>query len=512
MLDVDSIATNLFDKIRARFDKISVGDQEAKATQEPSKCRFFNFDYVDDIGNNFGNVTITLIDERSLKLYFGKNLTADLDEAQKSSWYDFLRDLRMFAKRNLLSFDARDITRSNLNIKDLRQLSVSSRPDTIHNTDVTESKQYGNTKKVKYETIDPGTRLRIIYSESVEEAMGGSRTHKVHGIYIEDSEGQRFKVPTPSMREARALGRHVAMGGNPNDDLGKHIAGLSGEMRDVGKFCRAAKHKTFEDHEAVEMVSIAKQRYHDVRHILNKLQNKRGYQFYKDEFKPINTLQDDIDVEGLRKKFITTNFDDRLEPGLAHVARAQQDMKSRLDRDLDHFAESLDQLEEGTWQIPDNDIAIKHLQAIMAKPLAAGIDGSNATGALYDIVGDDELFDRIYDASKGSPEMDVRPIIEMWLKSNMPDVYEKVKTTDPEGGEESDPTPEEPAPAPEPAEPPAEEPPADPNAAPPAEGDADAEAEAVLAGGQPPQPQQPPQPGNESGDPLAVMRRLAGIR
>ena len=32
MLDTDTIATSLFEKIRAQFEKVSVGDEKAKAT------------------------------------------------------------------------------------------------------------------------------------------------------------------------------------------------------------------------------------------------------------------------------------------------------------------------------------------------------------------------------------------------------------------------------------------------------------------------------------------------
>ena len=72
-LEIDGIAKNLFEKIRARFEGISVGDENAGSTSDPAKARFFNFDYIDKTCNNFGNVTISIIDGESLKIYFGKN-------------------------------------------------------------------------------------------------------------------------------------------------------------------------------------------------------------------------------------------------------------------------------------------------------------------------------------------------------------------------------------------------------------------------------------------------------
>ena len=61
MIQIEKIAENLFDKIRSRFDGVSIGDENAKATLDPEKARFFNFDFsVDD--ENYGNVTLSLVD------------------------------------------------------------------------------------------------------------------------------------------------------------------------------------------------------------------------------------------------------------------------------------------------------------------------------------------------------------------------------------------------------------------------------------------------------------------
>lgn len=529
-MEIDSISAALFEKIRARFEKVSVGGQDAKTTTDPAKARFFNFDFTDKDGNNFGNVTISLVNEQSLKIYFGKNLSSDLNEEQKKEWYDFLRDMRMFAKRNLLGFDTRDISRSNLSFKDLKQISTTEKPVSIDDTSVTESKlyeylnstqytvclfgqdgklrenptsyenmydavtyaseipsvgavvvrynretsaiklarsdfnvnispsqqkemkiaalnycktQYGITEsklygstKTSYEKITPTTRLIIRHSGAVDETVQGARTRKIESVYIEDEEGQRFKSPFTHLGGTRALARHVAEGGQIGDDFGKHIVEIVQEMGKIRKFIQGSRNKTFEDTEANDMVNAAKTRYQTIHQLLGKLKNSRGYKFYKEGWKPSTTLQDDIDLEQLRSKFVQKDFDNRLEDALPHVYQAYHSLKEKptlqLEIDthptlVDEFSESLDKITEGTWALPDSDLKVKKLQELMVDVLPAGIDGADATGILYDLIGNDELFDRIYDASRGSPEMDVRPIIYSWLESNMPDVFEKVK-------------------------------------------------------------------------------------
>ena len=450
--EIEGVAKSLFEKIRARFEGVSVGDEKAKAATDPAKARFFNFDYVDAVGNNFGNVTISLIDEHSLKIYFGKNLSADLDEQQKDEWYDFLRDIRMFAKRNLLSFDTHDISRSNLNIKDLQQLSQVEKPATSN--EVSESRLYGTTK-TSYDTIAPGVRLIIRHAGPIDDTIHGARSRKIHKIYIEDPEGQRFKSPFTHVGGSRALARHITHGGQVNDEFAEHIKGLVDELSKLKNFVRGSRNKTFEDGEANDIVAAAKERHAKIRHILHHITGDRGYKTYTNQWSPADTLQDDYDPDAVRSKFTVKKFDERMEDGLPYAHKAYRSMQQE-------FAESMDQIAEGTWSVPDNDIAVKHLQELMSDVLPAGIDGTDATGALYDILGDDDLYDRIYDASRGSPEMDVRPIVYDWLKSNMPGVFQKVQASMENGGvgeeEPAPPQQEEPAPAPEPQEPAQEEP------------------------------------------------------
>ena len=460
-IEITSVAEALFEKIRSRFEDVSVGDEKAKATQDPKNARFFNFDYIDAHKNDFGNVTVSIIDAARLKIYFGKNITSEMDTDQKEEWYDFLRDIRMFAKRNMMSFDAKDITRSNLNIKDIKQLSTSNAPDNVGDTSVTESRLFGTTK-TSYDKIAPGTRLIIRHSDSINDDIHGSRSRKIKSVYVEDADGQRFKCPFNHLGGCRALGRHVANEGQINDKFGKHIVDLVQEMGKIKGFIQGSRNKVYEDDEANKMVQAAKGRYKNIHHILQKLSKARGYKFYRQDWKPAVSLQDDIDLEALRNKFVTKDFDGRLDPALAHVYAAYHSMKEEPEMEMtpafqpqvEEFSDKMDQIEEGTWAVPEDDLAIKHLQELMSDVLVAGVDGMDATNALYELIGDDELFDKIYDAADGSPEMDVRPIVFDWLKSHLPSVFKQVKASMEAGDapeEPEQPAPEEPQPEEQPA-------------------------------------------------------------
>jgi hypothetical protein len=51
----------------------------------------------------------------------------------------------------------------------------------------------------------------------------------------------------------------------------------------------------------------------------------------------------------------------------------------------------------------------------MSKPLPVGADATNATEQLYDLIGDDELFDRLADLADRDANADARPVIQARL-------------------------------------------------------------------------------------------------
>ena len=46
MNNIEHRAEATFDQIRSKFGDISIGDEQAKSTLDPTKARFFNFDFI----------------------------------------------------------------------------------------------------------------------------------------------------------------------------------------------------------------------------------------------------------------------------------------------------------------------------------------------------------------------------------------------------------------------------------------------------------------------------------
>ena len=83
------------------------------------------------------------------------------------------------------------------------------------------------------------------------------------------------------------------------------------------------------------------------------------------------------------------------------------------------FEDWANQVVEGSWALPDTPEETKDLDELMANKLEVGDNGENATGALYNIIGDDDLFDKLEDlASAEGPSSDARPTVVNWLRDN----------------------------------------------------------------------------------------------
>ena len=122
MKPISLISSDLFDAIRSRFTNLEMGDENGMITLDPNVARFFDFDFdVED--TNLGRVSISLNELGNLKIFYSQGILEDTDPIIQERWFGFLRKMRKFAKRRLLRFDTRDITKSNLKKEDFKFLA-----------------------------------------------------------------------------------------------------------------------------------------------------------------------------------------------------------------------------------------------------------------------------------------------------------------------------------------------------------------------------------------------------
>ena len=421
MRELDKISAALFDKIRSRFDTVSIGDDKAKRINDPEQARFFNFDYISGDGSNFGNVTISLIDENSLKIYYGSNITDGLDENQEQEWFSFLRELKNFARRNMLTFDTRDINRSNLDLKDIRQ---QAKADATYDKDelaIAESRLYGLGNNRRMSFGDVGTHKIIIkHKNQIDPDKRGDRARKIEHIFIETPVGERFLVPHTNLHGARALANHLRHEGTIDDDGSQLINEMVKEMASMRHFVRSMRNRTFEDAETTGMVEAAMHRYNEVRDHLKRFQGRHGQELLINMLSQDSNVEEEIDVDELRERFVKKIYDDRFNDALPYVYKAYKNRKKTSTSESDQFESWATDVTETTWNEDIDDLAQDNLLRLFQQPIAAGMDGVDAVAAIDHIhaLDDEELQSSIRKLSQvHGPDADVRNTIIGWLMS-----------------------------------------------------------------------------------------------
>ena len=286
MRDLNVVAEQLFNEIRGRFPSVTIGDGEGNTTNEPSQARFYEFDFK-SLDNVLGKVSVSLDEKSGVTIMYNKDFTEDVGYTEQQDWYNFLKGMRVFAKKRLLNFEVRDINKSNFTQRDYGYMAANR-----GETAMTESALRG-TENTSFQKIG-NAKLRIKHTGPIGE--GESRTKKIGSLFIENAEGEKFKYPFKHLSGARAMAIHVSEGGHPFDDFGKHITGLSEELSNLRKF------KTYMGRSSVMAESLAghmdtvNERIVAVKKTIQNLQKPSNYKTAFESFEPSDAVEVPEDV------------------------------------------------------------------------------------------------------------------------------------------------------------------------------------------------------------------------
>jgi hypothetical protein len=152
---------------------------------------------------------------------------------------------------------------------------------------------YG-TSQTSYQNVG-NARLVVKHSEPIGET--GNRNSKIHAIYIESANGEKFKYPFKHMNGARAAATHVSEGGNLYDDIGKHIVSLSEELSKLRKFKTYMNRSNVMAEGLGGYLDVVNERIDTVKETVAKLQKQNYYKNFVENFAPANTEEVPEDIQ-----------------------------------------------------------------------------------------------------------------------------------------------------------------------------------------------------------------------
>ena len=327
MSEISQAAEDLFFKLRNRFPKINMGDENGKDTVDPNKARFFNFVYTDKESNRaYGRITASLIDGASLKVFFDTAITDRMLPEDKNYWYSFLRELRRMAKGHMLNFDVRDITKDTLSRQDLQYMTKLNPAKKDFKESLEESRVTWQRRGKFSEGTLNNVRINVVHNEKMLENPN-NRLLKVDRIYLVNENGEKFLLPFKSVGGAKAMANHVSRGGNPYDNNGQLISRAIAEMRNLSRFTSVTRNRTFESSEAGDVITAAQQMKESIRRHISRLTNNS--RSFAESLEALNDLisEQSEDLGEVKGWFTQQTYNENLDNYLASAAGAYKKLK-----------------------------------------------------------------------------------------------------------------------------------------------------------------------------------------
>ena len=462
MKEIEHVAEDLFNKLRSVYPTLQIGDASANKTLEPEEARFFDFMF-ETQNADVGSVTISLVDDH-FKLYYSKELTESLGE-NKQQWYNFLREMRQFAKRRLMTFDVRDITKSNLERKDFEFLRTQQQE--FRDSDMNEAKMYGSIKS-SYQDLGETAKIIVRHKRPVDEDVRGSRSRHISKIFIENTAGERMLLPFKNLLGARAAARHISEGGQLHDDIGAHIINTVGQMSQLKNFINYSNRNKLVNEDTVDIVESVRDAYNNIRQDLTRMSSRRGYGNFVEGFEPIELMLSEDDLDEMKDRFTVKKHDDNVFESLPLInsiyktAMANKvstlgqikefiengDLMLEGSHDSDMLARSIQHsdvkdlvqaaLEDISTRIVDNDIIREFVQTHLNKELTESEESALAVqlakkyvSDLGRIAEDAEYAERVrYFQTEDNSLVDETQLVDEWADNIVNNLEEKLITVE----------------------------------------------------------------------------------
>ena len=354
---------------------------------DAAEAKTFTFDYVSGSSKNYGTMVIVLANDNEMMIMYGDNLGKTMEDPDdRDEFFEFQQQLMELANRNRWDGTLMDISK----LKRV-QAGIAAIKEGLFEG------YYGN-KRTSYSGEPTEARLVINHNRMLGE--NDKRYRYVESLFIETADRERFKLAFTNLAGGRAMLEHVRQGGKPYDIRGSHINEMVTEMKVLSRFNRASQGRVVEG-VTQEITEQAHTYYQSLRESMKRMGTPRGYAHYFESWHPAEIGEQEELVENIKTMFIEQTLDTRIEEALPLLARIQQQGNAMKEADI--FESWINTLAEGTWNLPETPEQLQKLKEMMSKELVVGPDATNATEQLYDLVGDDELFDRLGELAERDP-------------------------------------------------------------------------------------------------------------
>jgi len=329
-VNTKTLNTNLYDKLD-KVDNLNPKalDYKGDKTSDVENSDIFLFDYVDKDGQKIANAWMT-VEGDTLVFYATEEIPKD------KHFQHFVKNWSTWARSKRLKWKVDNRSRVKHDM-DKRGKMKKQEP-------ISEG-YYPLGKKASVSDNVPTVKILIQHTRQIEE--GEQRFRNIAKIFVENANGEKFLLPTIRPGLARVYARHVAEGGTPYDDKGKHITTLVEEYSKMAGFVRATRNGQFNE-SAQKLVNEGINHYNNLRETLTRMTSHRGYQKYFESYTPVLNEESD-DTTNLNELFVQETLDPRIESVMPILNRLSKNItEMSAVKELEEWAESITEVEDET--------------------------------------------------------------------------------------------------------------------------------------------------------------------
>lgn len=287
-------------------------NMDGKSVAVPEEARYF---YIQN-----PNIMIFLDDESSeIKFHIGEDV--DIDTSSVSKLIKLVKNL---ARSNLMDFDIRTFGK-HIEPKNY-VFNIEKNKEQEMNDVLGEglSPLEGSTKTSR-QTLE-NVRLIIRHKKPVNEEQRGSRSRNISAIFVENSDGERFKYPHKHLSGARAMARHVSNGGVPSDMVGEAIIEQTTTLVKLKEFINIVNKQGLVNEANRDVVLNVKRQIESVKENINRIQGPKGYVSFVESL-ALNEVDESEEiseetVNDYVQKFTKSSFEEKLTDILPLIHRA----------------------------------------------------------------------------------------------------------------------------------------------------------------------------------------------
>ena len=326
MISGEKIAEDIFKILKGNGHNIKIFTDEGENTIDPEAARRF---YIPELGSMIN------LDETDSKREIRVSINANTDI---NEFKDTLALLKNLANKSIVEYTLKSFTKA-IEPKDQDYQAQKARDMKQVKEGI--SAAYGSSKS-SYQQLE-NAKLIIKHNKPVNEESRGSRSRNISAIYIENADGERYKMPTNNLAGGRAMLRHVKEGGTPYDDFGTHIQEQCNELKKLKEFKKYSLRNGLVNEDTTDIVEAVSNRINSLRESINKLKGCKCYNETKEKFESKEFKINETDRNKLRNQFTVRTFDETLDEALPYVNALVKEMKALKEAD-DFAKQTMDSL------------------------------------------------------------------------------------------------------------------------------------------------------------------------